>query len=260
MVTLIENPLRIGLQQDRIPEPQILIIFGASGDLTQRKLIPAIYQMKRERRLPPELTIVGVARRPWSHDYFREHMREGIEQFGEAVGAGELIGGQVGVARVTVAARQDAKPLPFALIAARDIFNEVRAGEWRCLGDERGGERVKRGDGAGDGDVHLAGVVPDPAVEAKPHRQPLHERAKADGVGVGWMLVAVIQAALGNQSEATEALVQMASLSPALARDPAAYFRFSRVDEPIAGRLVEGLRRAGWKEPDAPAAAAEKQG
>jgi glucose-6-phosphate 1-dehydrogenase len=87
MVTLLENPLRIGLQQDRIPEPQILIIFGASGDLTQRKLVPAIYQMKRERRLPPELTIVGVARRDWSHDYFREHLREGVEEFGGGLGS-----------------------------------------------------------------------------------------------------------------------------------------------------------------------------
>lgn len=86
MVTLTENPLRVGLRQERIPDPQILIIFGASGDLTQRKLVPAIYQMRRERRLPPELTIVGVARRQWSHDFFREHLREGIEEFGGGIG------------------------------------------------------------------------------------------------------------------------------------------------------------------------------
>ncbi|MDJ1180787.1 glucose-6-phosphate dehydrogenase [Roseofilum sp. BLCC_M91] len=90
MVTLTENPLRVGLQQDRIPEPQILIIFGASGDLTQRKLVPALYQMKLERRLPPELTIVGVARRQWSHDFFREHMREGVEDFGGGLQSEEL--------------------------------------------------------------------------------------------------------------------------------------------------------------------------
>jgi glucose-6-phosphate 1-dehydrogenase len=82
---LLENPLRVGLQQDRIPEAQILVIFGASGDLTQRKLVPALYQMKLERRLPPELTIVGVARRDWSHDFFRENMREGIEEFGGGI-------------------------------------------------------------------------------------------------------------------------------------------------------------------------------
>ncbi len=90
MVTLLENPLRVGLQQERTPEPQIIVIFGASGDLTQRKLVPALYKMRRERRIPPETTIVGVARRDWSHDYFREHMREGIEQFSDGIGPEEL--------------------------------------------------------------------------------------------------------------------------------------------------------------------------
>ncbi|MEM7771993.1 MAG: glucose-6-phosphate dehydrogenase [Cyanobacteria bacterium P01_E01_bin.6] len=90
MVNLLENPLRVGLRQDRIPAPQILTIFGASGDLTQRKLVPALYQMRRERRLPPELTIVGVARRDWSHDYFRDHMREGVESHGGGLGSQEL--------------------------------------------------------------------------------------------------------------------------------------------------------------------------
>jgi glucose-6-phosphate 1-dehydrogenase len=90
MVTLLENPLRAGLQQDRVPEPQILVIFGASGDLTQRKLVPALYQMRRERRLPPEMTIVGVARRDWSHDYFRQQMREGVEEFGQGLGSEEI--------------------------------------------------------------------------------------------------------------------------------------------------------------------------
>jgi len=86
MAHLLENPLRVGLQQERTAEPLILVIFGASGDLTARKLIPAIYHLKQQRRLPPQLTIVGVARRPWSHDYFREQMREGLEQFSDGIG------------------------------------------------------------------------------------------------------------------------------------------------------------------------------
>jgi glucose-6-phosphate 1-dehydrogenase len=90
MVTLLENPLRVGLQQQKVPEPQILVIFGASGDLTQRKLVPALYKLRRSRRLPPEITIVGVARREWSHDYFREQMREGIEQFSDGIGSEDL--------------------------------------------------------------------------------------------------------------------------------------------------------------------------
>lgn len=90
MATLLENPLRVGLRQERVPEPQILIIFGASGDLTKRKLVPAIYQMKRDRRMPQEITVVGVARREWSHDYFREEMREGIEEFGGGIGSDDF--------------------------------------------------------------------------------------------------------------------------------------------------------------------------
>lgn len=87
---LLENPLRVGLRQDKVPEPQILVIFGATGDLTQRKLVPAIYEMHLERRLPPELTIVGVARRDWSDDYFREHLRQGVEEFGGGIQAEEV--------------------------------------------------------------------------------------------------------------------------------------------------------------------------
>ncbi|MBV9389107.1 MAG: glucose-6-phosphate dehydrogenase [Chroococcidiopsidaceae cyanobacterium CP_BM_ER_R8_30] len=90
MVTLLENPLRIGLQQERTPEPQIIVIFGASGDLTQRKLVPALYKLRQNRRIPPETTIVGVARRDWSDDFFREHMREGIEEFSDGIGIEEL--------------------------------------------------------------------------------------------------------------------------------------------------------------------------
>jgi glucose-6-phosphate 1-dehydrogenase len=90
MVAILDNPLRVGLQQDKVPEPQILTIFGASGDLTQRKLVPALYQMRLERKIPPELTIVGVARREWSHDYFREQMREGVEEFGGGIQSEEI--------------------------------------------------------------------------------------------------------------------------------------------------------------------------
>ena len=90
MVAILENPLRVGLQQERTPEPLILVIFGASGDLTQRKLIPAIYTLKKEGRLPAELTIVGVARRDWSHEYFRQHLKEGIEEFSDGIAKEEL--------------------------------------------------------------------------------------------------------------------------------------------------------------------------
>lgn len=90
MVTLLENPLRVGLRQERTPEPLIMVIFGASGDLTERKLVPALYRLKLDRRLPSELTIVGVARRDWNHDYFREQMRKGIEEFSDGIQSEEV--------------------------------------------------------------------------------------------------------------------------------------------------------------------------
>jgi len=90
MVSLLENPLRVGLQQQGMPEPQIIVIFGASGDLTWRKLVPALYKLRRERRIPAETTIVGVARREWSHEYFREQMQKGMAEAHANVELGEL--------------------------------------------------------------------------------------------------------------------------------------------------------------------------
>ncbi len=90
MIKLLENPLRVGLKQEKLPEPQIIVIFGASGDLTQRKLVPALYKLRQQRRIYPETTIVGVARRDWSDQYFRDKMREGIEQFSDGIGSEDL--------------------------------------------------------------------------------------------------------------------------------------------------------------------------
>ena len=58
-----------------------IVIFGASGDLTQRKLIPALYNLSRKRRIAPGTRIVGYARTDYDRDAFRHHIREGVEQF-----------------------------------------------------------------------------------------------------------------------------------------------------------------------------------
>src|SRR5579863_9181135 len=75
------NPLREGLIKERIPEPQVLVIFGASGDLTKRKLLPALYSLARERLLPSAFAVVGFARRASGDDAFREQMLEGCNTF-----------------------------------------------------------------------------------------------------------------------------------------------------------------------------------
>src|SRR5579859_5118848 len=67
--------------KERIPEPGILVIFGGSGDLTKRKLLPALFHLRQAGLLPKEFAIVGVARRPLG-DEFAADMREGIVEFG----------------------------------------------------------------------------------------------------------------------------------------------------------------------------------
>jgi glucose-6-phosphate 1-dehydrogenase len=61
--------------------PLTLIIFGASGDLTARKLVPSLFRLDRKKRLPAELRIVGVARSPFTDDAFREKMAGAIREF-----------------------------------------------------------------------------------------------------------------------------------------------------------------------------------
>ena len=53
---------------ERVPDPCALIIFGASGDLTRRKLVPAIWHLQEQTRLPAAFALVGVARRDWDDD------------------------------------------------------------------------------------------------------------------------------------------------------------------------------------------------
>ncbi|MEB3331932.1 MAG: glucose-6-phosphate dehydrogenase [Synechococcaceae cyanobacterium] len=74
MTAILTNPLRVGLRQERVISPQCIVIFGASGDLTHRKLIPALFELYRQRRLPSEFAVLGCARRPWSDEEFRERM------------------------------------------------------------------------------------------------------------------------------------------------------------------------------------------
>ncbi len=53
-----------------------IVIFGASGDLTSRKLIPALYELHRKKRLPENTRIVGFSRTPFSHDAWRQKLGE----------------------------------------------------------------------------------------------------------------------------------------------------------------------------------------
>ncbi len=78
---LMENPLAAGLRLERIPAPHVLVIFGASGDLTHRKIVPALYRLALQNWLPTGFSIVGFSRRPWTSDVFRAHVEEAIRTY-----------------------------------------------------------------------------------------------------------------------------------------------------------------------------------
>lgn len=61
--------------------PTSIVIFGASGDLTQRKLIPSLFNLCRKDRMPKRFEIVGHSKTPFTHDQFRAHLADGVKQY-----------------------------------------------------------------------------------------------------------------------------------------------------------------------------------
>ena len=78
------NPLREALPKTRAPEPCAVVLFGATGDLTHRKLVPALYNLARGGNLPSEFAVVGFARRDWSDDQLRSELEKSLKKDGDA--------------------------------------------------------------------------------------------------------------------------------------------------------------------------------
>src|SRR6266545_92367 len=75
------NPLREGLSTRAVPQPCSIVIFGATGDLTHRKLLPALYNLAADGELPPAVSVIGFARREKGDDDFRKEMEEAVRKF-----------------------------------------------------------------------------------------------------------------------------------------------------------------------------------
>src|SRR5829696_6306850 len=75
-----ENPLVEGLERLPVP-PTTLVIFGATGDLARRKLLPALYNLAHEGALPERFNLIGVSRSDMPHDDYQQQAREAIQQF-----------------------------------------------------------------------------------------------------------------------------------------------------------------------------------
>ena len=86
-----QNPLVDGLRIQPSPGPSVLVIFGASGDLTRRKLLPAVYHLSRSQRLPPEFSVIGIAKTPLGDEGFREQFRASLREFADVDPSGDPV-------------------------------------------------------------------------------------------------------------------------------------------------------------------------
>jgi glucose-6-phosphate 1-dehydrogenase len=77
----VENVLREGLRLEKVPDPSVLVLFGATGDLAHRKVIPAMYHLWRTNLLPHEFVLLAIGRRPYDDDAFRSEIHASLEQF-----------------------------------------------------------------------------------------------------------------------------------------------------------------------------------
>jgi glucose-6-phosphate 1-dehydrogenase len=77
----LENPLREGLRLERVPDPAVFVLFGSTGDLAHRKVVPALFQLWRTHLLPHEFVIVAVGRRPYTDDAFRAELKEALDKY-----------------------------------------------------------------------------------------------------------------------------------------------------------------------------------
>ncbi|MBL9077879.1 MAG: glucose-6-phosphate dehydrogenase [Planctomycetes bacterium] len=78
------NPLGDELRGGRTAKPCALVIFGATGDLTKRKLVPSLMGLAKDGLLPSGFAVTGFARRDWSDQKFRAELAEGVAQFGRS--------------------------------------------------------------------------------------------------------------------------------------------------------------------------------
>lgn len=86
----LHNPLREGIATRSVPDACTIVIFGATGDLTHRKLIPALYNIAADGELPPGVAVVGMARREKTDDAFRTEMGEAVRKYSRQTVRDEL--------------------------------------------------------------------------------------------------------------------------------------------------------------------------
>jgi glucose-6-phosphate 1-dehydrogenase len=85
------NPLRAGIESQRVNEPCTIVFFGASGDLFKRMLMPAIYNLRLDDILPANFGLIGFSRTPYTDEAFREYCKRCVDEFSHSGPAKEAL-------------------------------------------------------------------------------------------------------------------------------------------------------------------------
>ena len=112
------NPLHDGLRIEPTPGATTLVIFGASGDLTRRKLLPAIYRLSRGQRLPARFSVIGVGRTELTDEQFRAQFAESLREFGGVKDGGDEVAASI-AQRLRYLAGELADPALYQRLADR---------------------------------------------------------------------------------------------------------------------------------------------
>ena len=174
-----ENPLVEGLERLPVP-PTTLVIFGATGDLSRRKLLPALYNLAHEGALPELFSMIGVSRRDQSDDDFRNFAREAINQFSRRPPDQQVLEGLLG--------RMSYLGIPFD-----DTPNYAKIGEAMDALDEEHGQPLNR--------VYYLSTAPEffPVITENIKENGLHRHEHAE-------VRAVIEKPFGTDLESARSL------------------------------------------------------
>ena len=113
-----DNPLREGLRLERVPDPCVTVLFGATGDLAHRKVIPALYQLWRTNLLPHEFMLVAFGRRPYEDDAFRAEIRASLDKYSRVLPVDSQVWDEF-AARIVYQQGDFGDPGSFARLSAR---------------------------------------------------------------------------------------------------------------------------------------------
>jgi len=114
----VDNPLREGLRLEKMPDPFVFVLFGGTGDLAHRKVVPALYQLWRSNLLPHEFMLVAIGRRPYDDESFRADIRSSLDKYSRVLPVDEAVWAEF-KARIVYQQSDFNSPAAYSALSAR---------------------------------------------------------------------------------------------------------------------------------------------